>query len=131
MDKVIKLLKVFGSFIWRKKSLIGILSLLTLFLIGELVAIDNSESLKEIFKALKEDENYKNIYYGIWFIEAIVVGGSWYTIGVTLLVIILFIWLKYHEIKSSHSINNKKILIKAKKIKKVVNIGTVEGDVHI
>lgn len=126
-----ELLKLLASLILRKKSLIGILSLLILFLIGQLVAIENAESLKEFFTALKADENYKNIYYLIWFIEAITVGGSWYTVVIIVGIIILISWLKYHEIKSNQVTNDQKISIKAKKIKKVVNINTVEGDVHI
>jgi len=124
-------LKWLGSLIWRKKSLIGILSLLILFLIGQLIAIENAESLKEFFTALKADKNYKNIYYLIWFIEAVTVGGSWYIVVIIVGIIILISWLKYHEIKSNQVKNDQKISIKAKKIKKVVNIKTVEGDVHI
>lgn len=131
MGKFMEFLKWLFSLIWRRKSLIGILSLLILFLIGELVAIENSESLKEFFTALKTDENYKNTHYLIWLIEAIVIKGSWYTVGIILFVIILFSLLKYHEIKSAQVLNEQKISIKAKKIKKVVNIKNVERDVYI
>lgn len=131
MDKIIELIKFLASLIWRSKSLIGILSLLVLSLIGELFAIGNSQSLQELFTALKSDENYKNLYYLIWFIEALTVGGSWYTVIIILGIIILISWLKYHEIKSSQASSNKKVSIKAKKVKKVVNIGDVKGDVHI
>lgn len=131
MERVLDFLKSVLMWIWRKKSIIGILSLLVGFLIAELVAIENSEGLEALFSALKADKEYQHWYYVIWFIEVLVVKGSWYTVAVLGVTILWFGWLKYHEIRASQVKVAPRTKVKAHKIDKVTTIETVEGDVHI
>jgi hypothetical protein len=100
---MIKIIKKIIGFIFRKKTLTGILYLLIIFVLGELAALGSTEEIIEFCDKIKSENPNGWKYYGALLIDIFFGKGSMFSLCISLGLILLISFLRYTEIVSSNS----------------------------